>query len=80
MRVNTMTQNAIHKARLWVALLCAILVMSVAGSLHAQEPTGKIHGHVQDPTGASLKGGTVSLSTDGGKTAKYTFTTDDNGN
>jgi tetratricopeptide (TPR) repeat protein len=80
MRVNTMTQNAIHKARLWVALLCAILVVSVAGSLHAQEPTGKIHGHVQDPTGASLKGGTVSLSTDGGKTAKYSFTTDDNGN
>ena len=80
MRVNTMTQNAIHKARLWIALLCAILVVSVAGSLHAQEPTGKIHGHVQDPTGASLKGGTVSLSTDGGKTSKYSFTTDDNGN
>jgi tetratricopeptide (TPR) repeat protein len=80
MRVNTMTQNAIHKARLWIALLCAILVVSVAGSLRAQEPTGKIHGHVQDPSGASLKGGTVSLSTDGGKTAKYTFTTDDNGN
>ncbi|MBV8114551.1 MAG: tetratricopeptide repeat protein [Silvibacterium sp.] len=69
-----------HKARLWIALLCAILVVSVAGSLHAQEPTGKIHGHVQDPTGASLKGGTVSLSTDGGKTSKYSFTTDDNGN
>jgi len=47
--------------------------------MHAQEPTGKIHGHVQDPAGTPMKGGTVSLSTDGGKTAKYSFKTDDSG-
>jgi tetratricopeptide (TPR) repeat protein len=78
MRENTMTEIA-RKAKLWIALLCAMLLTAAVGSLHAQE-TGKIHGHVQDPTGTSLKGGTVSLSNDGGKTAKYTFTTDDNGN
>jgi tetratricopeptide (TPR) repeat protein len=80
MRENTMTENAIHKAKLWLALVCAMLLLPAAGNLNAQEPTGKIHGHVQDPTGAPMKGGTVSLSTDGGKTAKYTFTTDDGGN
>jgi hypothetical protein len=35
--------------------------------------TGKIHGHVINPTGASQTNGTVSLSTDGGHTSKYTF-------
>jgi tetratricopeptide (TPR) repeat protein len=34
---------------------------------------GKIHGHVTNPTGASQKDGSVSLSTDGGHTSKYTF-------
>jgi len=80
MRENTMTENAIRKAKLWLALVCAMLLLPAASNLHAQEPTGKIHGHVQDPTGAPMKGGTVSLSQDGGKTAKYSFTTDDNGN
>jgi tetratricopeptide (TPR) repeat protein len=80
MRENTTIENATRKAKLWIALLCAMLLVPFAGSLRAQEATGKIHGHVQDPTGASIKGGTVSLSNDGGKTAKYTFTTDDNGN
>ncbi len=36
-------------------------------------PTGKIHGHVTNPTGASQTVGTVSLSNDGGHTSKYTF-------
>jgi tetratricopeptide (TPR) repeat protein len=35
--------------------------------------TGKIHGHVTNPTGASQKDGSVSLSADGGHTSKYTF-------
>jgi tetratricopeptide (TPR) repeat protein len=34
---------------------------------------GKIHGQVINPTGQPQGGGTVSLSTDGGKTLKYTF-------
>ena len=80
MRENTMTLKSARKAKLWLALLCAISLLPVAGRLQAQEPTGKVHGHVQDPTGAPMKGGTVSLSQDGGKTAKYSFTTDDNGN
>ena len=36
-------------------------------------PTGKIHGHVTNPTGATQGAGSVSLSTDGGRTSKYTF-------
>jgi tetratricopeptide (TPR) repeat protein len=80
MRENTMTENTARKARLWIALACAMLLVPAFGSLYAQQPTGKIHGHVQDPTGTPMKGGTVSLSTDGGKTAKYSFTTDDSGN
>jgi tetratricopeptide (TPR) repeat protein len=39
----------------------------------AQTPTGKIHGHVTDPSGMPKGAGTVSLSTDSGKTAKYSF-------
>jgi tetratricopeptide (TPR) repeat protein len=79
MRENTMTENTARKARLWIALVCAMLLVPAFGNLYAQEPTGKVHGHVQDPTGTPMKGGTVSLSTDGGKTAKYSFTTNDNG-
>jgi tetratricopeptide (TPR) repeat protein len=36
-------------------------------------PTGKIHGHVTNPTGASQTVGSVNLSSDGGHTTKYTF-------
>jgi len=35
--------------------------------------TGKIHGHVINPTGAPQKDGTVSLSIDGGLTLSYNF-------
>ncbi|HTW78752.1 MAG TPA: hypothetical protein VME23_04305 [Terracidiphilus sp.] len=41
---------------------------------------GKIHGHVTNPTGQPQGAGTVSLSTDGGATLKYTFNVDANGN
>lgn len=43
--------------------------------LFAQAPaaTGKIHGHVTNPSGASQTAGSVSLSTDGGHSSKYTF-------
>ena len=78
MREHTMTKKP-RKTKIWLALLCAALLAPGTARIHAQEATGKIHGHVQDPAGTSMKGGTVSLSTDSGKTAKYTFKTDDNG-
>ena len=48
----------------------ALLSAAVAG---AQGTTGKIHGRVTDPTGIPKNVGSVSLSTDGGHTLKYTF-------
>jgi len=42
-------------------------------------PTGKVHGHVTNPTGEAQGSGSVSLSTDGGNTLKYTFPVDANG-
>ena len=66
------------KTRIWLGFLCAALLVAATARLQAQE-TAKIHGHVQDPAGTPLRGGTVTLSTDGGKTAKYSFKTDDNG-
>jgi tetratricopeptide (TPR) repeat protein len=79
MRENTMTDKNIRKAKIWLTLLCAAMLVAASARLHAQAATGAIHGHVQDPAGTPLKGGTVSLSNDGGKTAKYSFKTDDNG-
>ncbi len=38
-----------------------------------------IHGQVTNPTGAPQQGGEVALSTDGGKTLKYTFPVNDEG-
>ena len=40
---------------------------------------GRIHGKVINPTGQPQGGGTVSLSTDGGVTLKYTFPVSDTG-
>ncbi|MGC1360342.1 MAG: carboxypeptidase-like regulatory domain-containing protein [Silvibacterium sp.] len=68
-----------RKTKLWLAsLLAVLLIIAVAPSLLAQDTTGKVHGHVQDPLGIAMPNVTVQLSTDG-KTAKYTFTTDANG-
>jgi len=53
---------------LWLGLLAFALLPAFA-----QTPTGKIHGHVTDPAGASRTAGTVSLSTDGGRTPKFSF-------
>ncbi len=53
--------------------LAAAALLSVSMSVMAQTPTGKIHGHVTDPTGVPKGGGTVGLSTDGGHTYKYNF-------
>ncbi len=68
---------------LWLSLVATAGMLALAPvSTQAQEPaaaTGKIHGHVINPTGQPQGGGTVSLSTDGGVTLKYTFPVADTG-
>jgi len=59
------------KLRFLLSLTAAVLLPVAITS--AQEPTGKIHGRVTDPTGVPKSVGTVSLSTDEGKTLKYNF-------
>ena len=59
--------------KLW---LVAALMAPLA--VHAQQQTGSIHGHAQDPAGIPLPNVQVQISTDG-KTALYTFTGDQNG-
>jgi tetratricopeptide (TPR) repeat protein len=51
----------------------AAALLAVSMSVMAQAQTGKVHGHVTDPTGVPKGGGTVGLSTDAGHTFKYTF-------
>ncbi len=60
-----------------MGLFGALLGSSVTMAL-AQDKTGSIHGHIQDPVGAPIANATVKVSTDG-KDAKYTFTADANG-
>jgi tetratricopeptide (TPR) repeat protein len=67
-----------RKTKLWLALALLALLPAFAPAF-AQDQTGKIHGHIQDPAGVSVTDGIVTLSTDGGKTAKYTFKADTNG-
>jgi tetratricopeptide (TPR) repeat protein len=62
---------------LWLGLLAFALLPALAQAPAGS--TGKIHGHVTNPTGAAQGGGTVSLSTDGGATLKYTFQVDADG-
>lgn len=65
----------IRKSKFWLALVLLAVLPAFA-----QNQTGKIHGHAQDPTTAAIKGGRVDLSTDGaGKDVKYTLKLDDNG-
>jgi tetratricopeptide (TPR) repeat protein len=68
--------------RLWPRLVLAALI-AVALPLAAQAPTGKIHGHVNDPTGAPMGNGTISLYPGGmaspSATPKYTLNVDANG-
>ncbi|HEY3989209.1 MAG TPA: tetratricopeptide repeat protein [Acidobacteriaceae bacterium] len=56
--------------------LAAALIAPLA--LHAQQQTGSIHGHAQDPAGTPLANAQIQISTDG-KTALYTFNADQNG-
>ncbi|MGD0893422.1 MAG: tetratricopeptide repeat protein [Terracidiphilus sp.] len=59
---------------LWLGLLAFALMPALA-----QAPTGKIHGQVTNPTGVAVNNGSVSLSTDGGHSSKYTFPVDSTG-
>src|SRR5579885_1316296 len=68
-----------RKTKLWMAIAAATLLSALFTPAFAQEQTGKIHGHIQDPAGVPVTDGIVTLSTDGGKTAKYTFHADANG-
>jgi tetratricopeptide (TPR) repeat protein len=63
---------------LWLGLLAFAPLPAVA-QMPTLATTGKIHGHVTNPTGAPQTSGTVSLSTDGGKTAKFSFPVEANG-
>ncbi len=63
-------------------LLFLGVLFAFGAAMQAQttpDQTGSIHGHVTDPTGVPRGNGTASLSTDGGKTIKYTFPIDANG-
>jgi tetratricopeptide (TPR) repeat protein len=68
----------------WLGLAAAGLLALALAPGHAQQApaanTGKIHGRVINPTGQAQGGGSVSLSTDGGVTLKFSFPVDDSGN
>src|SRR6202034_4644988 len=61
------------------AMMALVPAPANAQQTPAAEATGKIHGHVINPTGQPQGGGTVSLSTDGGATLKYNFPVDSTG-
>ncbi|HZP04242.1 MAG TPA: hypothetical protein VFB43_05025 [Terracidiphilus sp.] len=69
----------------WLGAVAGLLAFSLSPAF-AQAPaaaaagtTGKVHGHVTNPTGQPQGAGSVSLSTDGGNTLKFTFPVDANG-
>ncbi len=68
-----------RKTKFWIALAVIAFLPALFTPAFAQEQNGKIHGHIQDPAGVAVADGIVTLSTDGGKTAKYTFKSDASG-
>jgi tetratricopeptide (TPR) repeat protein len=57
-----------------ISLCLGLLALALLPALaQTPAPTGKIHGHVTNPTGISASTGNVSLSTDTSKPAKFTF-------
>jgi tetratricopeptide (TPR) repeat protein len=56
---------------LWLGLLTFALLPALAQA--PSKPMGKIHGHITAMTGVAANAGIVSLSTDDGHTAKFTF-------
>jgi tetratricopeptide (TPR) repeat protein len=85
-------KNMKRKLSLWLALPAVACLMALLTGIAAQPafagqaaaapsgPTGKVHGTVTNPTGEPQGGGSVSLSSDGGATLKYTFPVDSSGN
>ena len=71
-------KNMKRNISLWLGLLAFALLPAFAQT--PAGPTGKIHGHVTNPTGEPQGSGTVSLSTDGGATLKFTFPVGADGN
>jgi tetratricopeptide (TPR) repeat protein len=57
---------------LWLGLLAFAFLPALAQQTPTV-PTGKIHGHVTNPTGEPQSVGTVGLSTDGGTTLKFSY-------
>ncbi len=74
-RSNATLKENKMKLRTLISLAgAALLSLSIAGMAQTPAaPTGKIHGHVTDPTGVPKGPGTIGLSTDMGHTYKYTF-------
>jgi tetratricopeptide (TPR) repeat protein len=74
-----------RKLSLWLVFpaLAGLMALAAQSALAqapaAAAPTGKVHGHVTNPTGQPQGTGSVSLSTDGGHTLKFTFPVDANG-
>ncbi len=64
---------------LWLGVLAFALLPAISQT-PAAGPMGKVHGHVTNPTGEPQASGSVSLSTDGGATLKYTFPVGADGN
>jgi len=64
---------------LWLGVLAFALLPAISQT-PAAGPMGKVHGHVTNPTGEPQGSGSVSLSTDGGTTLKYTFPVGADGN
>ncbi len=77
-RATTKEKKMRRNLSLWLGLLAFAVLPAIAQA--PTGPTGKIHGHVTNPTGEPQGGGTVSLSTDGGATLKFTFSVGADGN
>jgi tetratricopeptide (TPR) repeat protein len=73
----TIRNKPMQTLRTWLAFLLAALLFAQT-HLWAQDTTGKIHGHVQDPMGLPMAYAEVAVTADG-KATKYTFVTDAKG-
>ena len=66
-----------RKTKLWLASLLSALLVTAAVPLLLAQQTSKVHGHVNDPLTVPIPNVQVKLMQNG--QAKYTFTTDTNG-
>jgi len=81
-RVAPKEINMKRSISLWLGLLALALLPALTQTPTStpSAPMGKIHGRVIGPDGLPTPAGTVSLSTNGGATAKYTYQVDADGN